>query len=665
MVVSVRQGLEHFWHMGRVPGPEADGLLDDLFAAGADGTRTLDEGALRSRLATVLSDTADGIVIRTLRGASGNTVRAFIPFEILFPANGRGFILPELQSAFRTWAFRQKELFDGMHDFQKIQWLEETYGGVGQWDHLLQPQHQEELLLMFFGPKAFIRAPTPGSRGEILIDALMGPSAIRVLGVEDVPTTYTLKMWPGTNARRVVREVPEDAATLAAARFQSRANLEGIVREALADLSDTVDDAQVTFLADFMEAYIARHSRRGELAQWHSANRVEGASPPATLLEPLDDPTLANVVVTEHTVRSIAGNRDLHPVEIVHRMIEAQSLIDQWIKEITGNAAGADLYKHMDGFDSLFDAVIRRDGYQKGHVFEVECLVDVAPGGAGAVRLQFYLAGKKGPDFIVEITSEGVTKLYIKQAKSYGSYYRLVGPQVRFDGEFLRQLRSDLRRMLEEGEDLWVPGQMPHLRLAPGDTKPIGETYEFLVDQSRLAGWIDPASANGAQRLVEKLDTAIGRFGEFTAEINGYLRAGPNDSAARAAILYKCREFITAENGIRKRVRDHLEEQLGAVADGIPGMSNVDIANVHPRLLFAMRLAMDDKTGVVNVKLAQRIYRMPQPLQIEVRTLAPKSAVFWEGELPDKLARQYELEDAMESGANTAGWDPLIYSQVD
>lgn len=644
--IEPRAGNEALFHRGRRPAAEADDILDEIPVDEMSETgEVLNLTALRNRLGTLLEGTAGGLAVRMIRAPGGTATQVFLPFRVLFPSGGRGFILPELQEAYVTWRKNQMKIWREMSEQQRIDWITDVYGTAPQ---------SGEAMNKFFGPEAFLRRPTPNTRGAILIEALMGPTAARTFGVE-LPSKRALKMWPSTNTRRVLRETPADALAQTASDFSTRAGLRGHLSQALDDLglSDAVDLEELT---DFMEAYVLAHARREQLAAWQAAQRVPGASPPLSFLQSLDALDLSDV--TEATITSIIGNRAMHPTELAHRMIEARSLTNEWITEISGNPQLYDQLKQLEGFEGLFDAVIRRDGYQKGHIFEIECLLDLAADGTSGMRLQVYFAGKKGPDFVIEQGGE----LFIKQAKSYSHYYRLVGSRRRFGGEFLRQFRGDLRRMLEEGDEFWPANGPPRIRTGLNQSKPVNRNYEFLVDDARLSTWIDPSSPNAIDRMNDLRNRSITRMTEFEDEVNGFLSASANDGAKRTAIRDKCKEIIKNENGQAKTVEDLLGEQIDDVIADLDGIASATLDDIHPRLLFAMRLAMDDSTGVVNVKLAQRIFQMDQPFQIGTRRIAPESMVPWAGELPDKIAARHAAEDAM--GAAHGPWQRLEISAL-
>jgi len=629
------------FHMGRRPAAEPDDTLDLLpFDLIDEGGGVLDLAALRQRLVTLLDDTAEGLALRMIRAPGGTATQVFVPFRVLFPAGGRGFIIPELQEAFVVWRRQQKTLWLNMSEQERIDWITNVYGA---------PPPSGKAMEMFFGPEAFVRRPVPhptgqvmpaNTRGAVLIEALMGPTAARAFGVAP-PSKYALKMWPSTNTRRVLRATPDTALADTAADYSTRAGLRSHVEQALDDLglAGATDVAEMT---DFLDSYVLEHVRRDKLAKWFAENVEDGASPPPSFLQSLEEVTLADV--SEDVITSITGKRAMHPTELAHRMIEARDLTDQWIREISGDTRSYASFQGLEGFSGLFDAVIRRDGWQKGHVFEIECLIDLAQDGTSGIRLQVYFGKKKGPDFVLD---DGAGGLLIKQAKSHSHYYRLVGSRRRFGGEFLSQFRSDLRRMLEEGDAYWPAGGPPRIRTGPGSSKPVNSNYEFLVDDARLSTWIDPATPNGIDRIDALRQRGITRMDEFETEVNGFLSAAANDGAKRDAIRQKCQEIVKRESGEVKTVETLLGEQIDDVIAGIDGIAEATLDDIHPRLLFAMRLAMDDKTGVVNVKLARRIFQMDTPFQLGHRRIAPDSFVPWQGEFPDKIAARHAEEDAL------------------
>ncbi|WP_373356621.1 hypothetical protein [Pseudoroseicyclus sp. CXY001] len=636
-------------HQGRRAGVDTatlDDLPVDLVERRPDGTLVLDHDALRQRVTAALDGTVDGLVLAVSRLPGSSVYHAGLAFRTLWPEGASGFILPELQEAFVTWQFRQRALWNELDDAGRRAWIQEVVGGA---DTMLDDQ----IAAVFHSPQSFVRRPIQhrdgrvmpsNTRGAILVDALMGPTAMRTFG-HVPPTRYALKRWTATDTRRVVRETGPAAATDCALALNSTAGLRGHLAQAFADLGEAQADEVLDALTGRMEAYLTNHARRARRKAWHEAN--PGASMPAATHQEIEALTLADLDAAG--VTSIYS-RALHPTELAHRMIEADDLTRGWITAITGDPASFDQLRQLEGFDALYDAIIRRDGWQTGHIFELEVMVDLVEEGVNGLRLQVYLAGKKGPDFVYQVQGGA---LRIRQLKSYGSLSSLVCSSRSFHGGFLKQFRGDIRRMFEEDPAQWLPGSPPKLRTADGSGwQAVDPTYEFVYNENRIGHWRDPAVYGDA--LDEPLGAARIRAEEFQTEINGFLAAAPGDAARNTAVRAKLKRIVKRVDGVAKTEEMLIGEQLEHVAAGLTDVGGTTLATASPRLIFAMKLAMDDGTGVVNAALARRIFQMNPPFQLSVTGRSSDSFIPWDGKVIDTAARRTDAEDAL--GATGEAW---------
>jgi hypothetical protein len=668
-------------HHGRGVAAQSRVVQESVFAA--DGS--LDAARLRNQLASSLDEVGEELVVRTFRAPGATTMRAYVPFDVLFPPGGRGFRLPEMDEQYQLWKSNLVREFGGAQQRNsRIQWLEQHLGGAGSYDQLTD----DELLAAMLDPKTFVKAPNPtgavaGRKAATLVDALMGPGTLRTFEIE-TPNTRAMKMYPGVDLSRTLREVPPGGQRALAAALNSEAKLTGYVNEALEELG--ISATERPHYVGIVRSYFERHIRQ-------AAARAHGGPIPAEMLDDIDALGIADL--SEEALQGMLG-KTLHPTDMVHRVIESHQLTERWTRQIVGEfdatSATWDEISSMPGFNGLMDDIVRRSGHQKGHVFEVECIIKMRMNPNGTLNndrifLQVYINGLKGPDFCTELAengANGLKKVRIGQAKSYSSHWRLTGSRRRFSGGILKQFRSDLRRLITHHGDDWSAGRSPRIRVEPGDQgmRELHTEYDFLIDDSRLGGWIDHTQPDAAQRLRDLREAGVARMNEYTDEVNSFLRADPGDGVARTAIRKKSREVLFFRDGVAMTPEKLMQEQMPAMRIALEQADNAAIVTgelaldtIDPRLLFAMRLAMDDKSGVVDVSLARKIYLMEPPFQLRTKRMAPDSYVPWEGtgaptkykeakvayegEKPDPLAEAMAAEDAAFQEMTDQGLDPF------
>jgi hypothetical protein len=320
---------------------------------------------------------------------------------------------------------------------------------------------------------------------------------------------------------------------------------------------------------------------------------------------------------SEETVTAILGTRKMHPDEFVHRLIEARDAIHDPL-QLLGTSGVRDLWE-LDGIENALHGAVRRSGYEKGFVFELE-LATVLRDEEGELILQVMIDGKSGPDFVR--LRRG--KATIGQAKSFDSHEALVG----YGGEFFRQFGSDLRRMWREHvghpEELWALNGPPRLMVKPADPgrpvraaseyEAVDEVYTFFVDEARLHSRI---AASTGDEIAEALDTmrrSNAALQSWVEEVNAHLAGSVADTpAARRAILDRSGQRIGKSS---RTIADALDAAVAAA--GRP----VDV-----RELFVMRLAIDPKTGRIDTDLVARILAMRPPFQLELRMYQPELTV--------------------------------------
>ena len=521
--------------------------------------------ALLHSLKDGLADPFQHAVVNTMK--SGGRAGSFnwIPLSRLAPPGRAGFVIPELQESYRAWVGRRRDV----------------------WDNLPAPKPD---LDAYLSREAFVENVSKG-RARVILDALLGPNPGTRVDYNRLQVG-AMKRWRSVNHARIPAAPGPKCRAEIVTLVRDRQALAKKIKEALIKEKGTATDADVDQYLEFAQNYFLRHASPG------------GSWAP---LSSRDMDKLAGFS-EDHVKRILGQDGKLHPDELVHRLIEAHDAVEVSV-EILGTPGVRSLWG-LRGVEGAIDGAIRRSGYEKGFVFELEIAVHLQDQGEEVI-LQVLIDGKSGPDFV---RLRG-GKAAIGQAKSFETHAGLVG----FGGAFFGQFSSDLRRMWREhlkqtaatGTDLWVKGDGPKLAVdGAQDFRPVDQAYTFYVDEARLHSRITNAAGDDLEGALAEIAQSDAVMRGWLEEMNGLMGGTVQDSAAmRRSILDRSRQAIGESD---RTIGDALEQAVDEAG------GTVDV-----RRLFAMRLAIDPKTGVIDNDLVEHILAMPKPFSIDVEMYQP------------------------------------------
>ncbi len=523
---------------------------------------------LLQSLKSGLADPFQHAVVNTMK--SGGRAGSFnwIPLSRIAPPGRAGFIIPELQESYRAWVGRRRAV----------------------WDTLPAPKPD---LDKYLSREAFVENVSKG-RARVILDALLGPNPGTRVNYND-RQVRAMKRWRSVNHARIPAAPGPKFRAEIVTLVRDRKALAAKIKEALIKEHGTATDADVDKHLEFAQNYLLRHASPG--GDW---------VPLSSMGSRLDE-------FSENHVKRILGqDGKLHPDELVHRLIEAHDAVEVSV-EILGTPGVRSLWG-LRGVEGAIDGAIRRSGYEKGFVFELEIAVHLQEKGEDVI-LQVLIDGKSGPDFVVLRGG----KAGIGQAKSFETHAALVG----FGGEFFGQFSSDLRRMWREhlkhtaatGTDLWAKGDGPKLAVdGAQDFRPVDDIYTFYVDEARLHSRIVAAAGDDLDGAIAKIAQSDAEMRAWLTEMNDFMSGKVTDTAAaRKSVLDRSRQTIGESD---RTIADVLEQAIDGAG------RTVDV-----RRLFAMRVAIDPKTGVIDGDLVEQILAMRTPFHLDVELRQPEILV--------------------------------------
>lgn len=626
--------------LGRTPTPrEIDDFLEDSIRAGGS---TESRTRLLDGLKDGLGDEFNRAIGATRRGASVNEFTG-VPLDVIAPEHSKGFVIKEINDSYEDWVRREATAWDDLDPA--------TRGTKDDW----------------LSRERFVQKVSRG-KARMLLDLLLGPNPGTRMSIPR--TVRKTKHWRSVN-HDWVNEAPLPGSRQAIVDLvKNREKLREKVVEVLTHTNNEVlarGGSEVDDSVEFILTYLERRTPAGGLEDMSPEHLVPILGQKKEL-SPRD---------FVHSVLE-ARNSIERSMELIG---EAQGNRSLWsIRGIEGALDGA---VQKTGYEKGFV-------FELELTVELEDLAGRPGALAGktvdTVIVQVRIGGKSGPDWVI-ISTGG--RAIIAQAKSFDSHTNLVGFTGAYFKQFSSDLRRLWRESTElaakhgEHDGMWRQGEAPKINMADDVDQPwrtLDEDYHFYADEGRMqenahkrglegVDELDESEmAEGVMDVIESTDRKIKQsdaaLNDWVGDVSRYLDPSMMDSKqARDWILDNSSQKVpktqtkitqTRINSVTgaksqvtkldpntgRTIAEFLEDAtknqqlvetirrrtLG-LADGVdaPGVNLT--GPVTARELFALRVAIDPKTGVIDASLVARILGMDPPFKVHHHMHMPALSV--------------------------------------